>query len=123
MANSAFRVSVLNGVLAEAGIPVDGISIVDIAPTPPVVTIQYTADATAEQIALGDQILAQFDWRKRRALARTTVVTALQQLTTAQQNAILRHVVCEIVRNQPALAAQIDAALGTSLPVDEVDPL
>ena len=121
MANSAQRAQILDATLREAGIPIDGISIQQII-DPVQATIQFKPEATQEQINLGNQMLAEFDWRKRRALARNTVVTALQQFTTTQQNAILRHVVCDIVRNNPSLMAQIDAALGTSLPVDEVDP-
>lgn len=122
MANSTSRAIILDGLLREVGIPFDGISVIDINATPVNAVIQFKASATAEQIALGNQMLADFDWRKRRALARSVVVNALQQFTTAQQNAILRHAVCEMLRNSPQLAAQIDAVLGTSLPVDEVDP-
>lgn len=122
MANSAFRVSILDGLMREAGIPIDGISVVNINATPPVVNVQYKATATQEQIDLGNQMLAQFDWRKRRPLDRNTVVTALQNLTSQQQNSIIRHMVCEYLSNNPALAAKINAALGTALTVDEVDP-
>lgn len=122
MANSSSRVSILAGLLNEVGIPFDGISVIDIAASPVNAVIQFKTSATAEQIALGNQMLAAFDWRRRRALTRTVVVNALQQFTTAQQNAILRHAICEMLRNSPQLAAQIDAVLGTSLPVDEVDP-
>lgn len=122
MPNSSFRVSVLNGLLAEAGIPVVSVQVIDINATPVNAVIQYPPEATQEQINLGNDILSNFDWRRRRALNRTTVVTALNQLTTNQQNAILRHMACDYLRNNPSLAAQIDAGLGTSLPVDEVDP-
>ncbi len=122
MANSAFRVSILDGLMREAGIPIDGISVVDVNANPPVVNIQYNVSATQEQIDLGNQILAQFDWRKRRPLDRNVVVTALQNLTSQQQNAIIRHLVCDSLRNSPALTAKINSALGTSLTVDEVDP-
>lgn len=122
MANNSFRVAILDSLLREVGIPFDGISVIDINATPVNAVIQFKSSATAEQIALGNQMLAAFDWRKRRALTRSIVVNALQQLTPAQQNAILRHAVCEMLRNSPQLAAQVDAVLGTSLPVDEVDP-
>lgn len=122
MANSSQRAGILDGLLREAGIPIDGVSVVDVNATPPVVNIQYKASATQEQIDLGNQMLAQFDWRKRRALDRNTVVTVLQNLTSQQQNAIIRHVVCDALSNNPALAAKINSALGTALTVDEVDP-
>jgi hypothetical protein len=122
MANSSFRSTVLQGLLDQAQIPYESIVVVDINATPVDVHITYKPAATAEQISFGDTTLASFDWRKRRALSRATVVTALQSLTTNQQNAILRNVVCDLLRNNASLAAQIDAALGTSLPVDEVDP-
>lgn len=122
MANSIFRTDVLSALLLEAEIPFISIAVTDINADPVAASIVYKPEATPEQIGLGDQMLASFDWRKRRALSRTTVVTALNQLTTTQQNAILRHVVCDIIRNNAGLATKINAALGTSLTVDEVDP-
>lgn len=122
MANDAGRVGVLSDVLAEAGIPVSGISVADINANPVQFSISYAPSATAEQIALGDQIAAAFDWRRRRALARSVVVTAINQLTTQQITALLRHQAAEYLRTNPSLAAKITAALGTPLPVDEVDP-
>ena len=119
--NDAMRVFVLDALLREVGIPIVGISVQSVTPTVDV-TIQYAVEATAEQIALGQQMLEAFDWRARRKLSRSTVVTALGQLTTQQQNAIMRHLICDALRNNPSLSAQIDAALGTSLPVEEVDP-
>lgn len=122
MANSAFRSSVLAALLDELSIPYSGVQVADINADPVQASISYRPEATAEQIALGDSILAAFDWQRRRALPRNTVVTALQTLTTAQQNAILRHMACEFLRTNPTVAAKINAALGVSLPVDEVDP-
>lgn len=122
MANSLDRLTVLDAVLREAGIPIHGVSVQNLNSTPVQASISFRSEATQEQIDLGNDILATFDWRKRRALNRATVVTALNQLTTNQQNAILRHMACDYLRNNPSLAAQIDAGLGTSLPVDEVDP-
>lgn len=121
-ANSSFRSAILQGVLSEVGIPWLSVVVTDINANPVAAHLTYKPEATAEQIALGDSILASFDWRRRRSLTRGTVVTALQTLTTAQQNAILRHMACEYLRGNPGVAGQINAALGVSLTVDEVDP-
>lgn len=122
MANDSFRAGILDGLLREAGIPIDGISVLDISAMPPVVNVQYTDAATQEQRDLGAQIVAAFDWRRRRALDRATVVTALGQLTAQQITQVLRHTVCEQLRTNPALATKLNAALGVSLTVDEIDP-
>lgn len=122
MANDATRTSILHELISDAGIPISGISVVDINAVPPQVQVQYQPEATAEQITLGNQIVANFDWRRRRALARNTVVTALQNLTTAERNAILLHFMADYLRNHPQLAAKIATFLGVGLTVDEVDP-
>lgn len=122
MANDSSRVGILDGLLKDAGIPVDGISVVDINATPPVVNIQYNGSATQEQRDLGAQILSQFDWRRRRALTRATVVTAILNLTTLQRTAPLNHLLAEYLRTNPTIAAQIGVATATPITVDEVDP-
>lgn len=122
MANDASRVGILDGLIRDAGIPIDGISVVDVNATPPVVTVQYRPEATAEQIALGDQIKDAFDWRKRRSLDRVVVVVAINNLTVAQRAIIDAHMRAEYLRANPILAAQIGTAAGVPLPVDEVDP-
>lgn len=121
MPNSLDRLPVLQAVLAEAGIPIHGVAVISLV-SPVQAEIDFKAEATQEQINAGNAILATFDWRRRRALARATVVAVLNQLSAGQQNAILRHMACDYLRNHPTVAAQIDAGLGTSLPVDEVDP-
>lgn len=122
MANDAGRVAILDGLVRAAGVPIDGISVSNITPTPPLVTIQYKASATAEQIATGEAILAGFDWRRRRALDRNTVVAGLQSLTVGQRNTLVTHMLAEYLRDNPAIAAQIGTFLGTPVAVDEVDP-
>jgi hypothetical protein len=122
MANDASRVGILHELLVESGVPVDGISVADINANPVAYAVQYSASATVEQIALGDQLGAAFDWRKRRSLPRATIVTALNQLTNAQINAILRHQAAEYLRNNPQLALKLFAALDIPVVVDEVDP-
>lgn len=122
MANDASRVAILDGLLKDAGIPIDGISVNDINAVPPLVTVQYRPEATAEQIALGNQMRDNFDWRRRRALGRGTVVTAVNNLTAGQRAVIDAHMRAEHLRNNPQLAAVIATAVGVPLPVDEVDP-
>ena len=122
MANSSFRSPVLAGLLDELAIPYLSVVVSDINADPVGAHIDYKPEATQEQIDLGNATLAAFDWRKRRPLDRSTIVTAFQSLTTAQQNSVLRHIVCDVVRSNPALQSKINAALGLSLTVDEVDP-
>lgn len=122
MANDSFRASILDGLIRDAGIPLVSVQVIDINAVPPNVNLVFSPSATAEQIALANQIKDAFDWRRRRALARNTVVTGFQSLTTAQQNAIIKHLVCEMMRLNPSAAAQISQFVGAPLPVDEVDP-
>ena len=106
------------------GIPISGISDNNNGtdPYPQGVTISYLPEATAEQIALGDAELLAFDWRRRRMIARNTIVNTLASLTTAQQNAILRHIAAAFIREHKAEALNVIATLGANLPIDEVDP-
>lgn len=122
MANDALRAGILSALIRDAGIPIDGISINDINAVPPDVTVQYSALATAEQIALGEQIKDNFDWRRRRALARAVVVSAIGNLTAGQRAVIDAHMRAEYLRLNPTLAALIGTAAGVPLPVDEIDP-
>lgn len=122
MANSVLRQTVLLGLLDEVAIPYESLVVADINANPVGAHFVYKPAATAEQIALGDSILAAFDWRKRVALDRNTVVTALQQLTTQQQNTILRQIAGELLRTNAPLAGKIAAAVGVPLVVDQVDP-
>lgn len=122
MANDSHRINILDGLIRAAGVPIDGVSVTDINATPVAVVVQYQASATAEQIALAVQIVAQFDWRKRRALARNTVVTALQSLTAPQRALIQTHMMAEYLRDNADIATQIGVFLGTPITVDEVDP-
>lgn len=121
MANDATRNLILRGLLDQAGVP-NGVSVVDIATTPPTVNPNYPPTNTAEQNATGDEIIAAFDWRRRRPLTRNTVVAGLQSLTTGQRNSLLLHLLAEYFRANPSAAAQIGTFLGTPVAVDEVDP-
>jgi hypothetical protein len=122
MANDSGRVSILDELLRDAGIAIDGISVIDINATPPDVAIQFKVDATQEQRDLAAQMLADFDWRKRRPLDRGTVVAAMQNLTAQQRALVDRHEQAERLRTNPRLASLLGRALGTPLVVDEVDP-
>jgi hypothetical protein len=122
MANSAARVGILSALLNEAGIPINGISVSDINANPVEFTIDYKPEATTEQIVLGDQIGANFDWRKRRPLARATVVSGNTALTAGQRALVDAHVRADYLIAHPDLAAKLGLAVGAPLPVDEVDP-
>lgn len=106
------------------GIPIGGVSDNNNGTDayPQGVTINYLPAATAEQIALGEAEKESFDWRKRRMIARNTVVNTLAGLTAAQQNAILRHIAAAFIREHKAEALDVIATLGANLPIDEVDP-
>lgn len=122
MANDSGRVAILDKLIRDAGVPIDGISVADINANPVQFTIQFQASATQEQIDLAQQIGEAFDWRRRRALARNTVVTALQNLTAGQRAAIQLHQLAEYLRSNPDVAAQVGTFLGTPVSVDEIDP-
>lgn len=122
MANDAGRAAILQDKMIEAGVPVVGITVTDINATPVAFTVQYDAAITSEQQALGDQMAGDFDWRKRRALARATVVSSLGALTVGQRAAIDAHMRAEFLRQSPTLAAKIGLATETPIVVDEVDP-
>lgn len=106
------------------GIPITGVSDNNNGtdPYPQGVTISYSPEATQEQIDLGDAELLTFDWRRRRMIARNTIVNTLASLTAAQQNAILRHIAAAFIRANKAEALDVIATLGATVPVDEVDP-
>lgn len=121
MAFGQTRVAPFFEYLKANAIPVVGIAPL-VSDAPAGVTIQLDPAATAEQIAWANNARDTFDWRRRRSLSRNDIVTALQNLTTQQQNSVLRHVVCYLLRQNPQEAANVMAVIGTSLPVDEVDP-
>lgn len=114
------RVAAFESLLRNNSIPISGIGVSGDAPAG--ITINFLPAATAEQIAWANDQKASFDWRRRRAIARNTIVTTLAGLTANQQNAILRHVCAYIARQNPDEVANLAAVVGVSLPVDEVDP-
>lgn len=114
------RISAFDAYLTDNAVPINGVGIS--ADAPAGVSIDFKPEATAEQIAWATNARDTFDWRRRRPLSRNTIVTALANLTTAQQNAILRHIAAFIGRQNPSEVASLAAVVGISLPVDEVDP-
>jgi hypothetical protein len=120
MAFGQFRVGAFDALLRSAGVPIDGISLQ--ADAPAGVVIQFKETATPEQIAWAENAKATFDWRRRKPLTRNQIQAALANLTTGQQNAILRHAVCFLLRQNTSEAADIANVLGLALPVDEADP-
>ena len=115
------RVEAFEALLTANAIPFTGTSVSGDAPAG--IIINFAPSATAEQIAwANDQKDNVFDWRRRRPLARNTIVTTIAGLTTAQQNTIVRHIAAFIARQNPDECANIAAVLGVSFPVDEVDP-
>jgi len=120
--NDASRVGILDELIRQAGVPIDGISVADVNAVPPVVNVSYSVNATAEQIALGEQIKDGFDWRKRQPKERATVVIAMNQLTIAQRAIVDRAMIADFLRQNPRVAAAITAETGIPLVVDEVAP-
>lgn len=114
------RVSAFDAYLRTNSIPIDGISQNGAAPAG--ITIQFQVAATPEQIAWAENARDTFDWRRRRPLNRNTIVTALANLTTGQQNSVIRHIAAYIARQNPDEVAALAAVVGIALPVDEVDP-
>lgn len=106
--------------LQALGIPFDGLSNPD--DTSENLVINFLPEATQEQIDLANAEKETFDWRKRRMIARNTIVNTLASLTQSQQNAVVRHVVAAWVRQNKAEALDLLATLQQNVPIDEVDP-
>ena len=122
MARDAARSSILHSLIIQAGVPLVSVSVSDLNAEPPVIVLQFEAGATAEQIALANQIKDAFDWRRRRALTRNTVVAAFQALDATQRNQVMTHIFAEYLRTNVNAANQMAAFLGVPLVVDEIDP-
>lgn len=56
------RVAALDQTIREAGIPLDGIALVDPNSTPPVTRIDYRPEATVQQRTDGNAIVDGWDW-------------------------------------------------------------
>lgn len=122
MALDPTRKTILEALLTQANVPFTGVTINELSATPPDVDIAYTAGATAEQIALGEQILSEFDWRRRRALGLGACLAVVNSLTAQQITAILRLQAADYLRKNPLVAATVAALAGAPLPLDEIDP-
>lgn len=89
---------------------------------PESITINFLPEATAEQIAWAQNAKEIYDWRERRLLSRSQIVTAWQGLTDQQRNAVMRHLLAIIIRQNRSEVIQSLATVGVDLPIDEVDP-
>lgn len=115
------RLSAFDAALKRAGIPISGVS--HVGPAYADVTINFLPEATAEQQTQAEEMrTVSFDWRPRRALTRTQIVSGITALTTAQQNALLRHVLAHIARGNLGELVDIVETTGLPLAVDEVIP-
>lgn len=115
-----FRLGAFNDYLIANSIPVDSISSPN--ETVEALVITFGASATSEQIAWAENAKSTFDWRAQRALERNTIVGTLSGLNAAQQEAVFRHVIADILRERWALAAAISAITNTPVPVTEPVP-
>ena len=80
--NDPSRAAILDTLLKEAGIPIEGISVNNVNPGPPEVTVQYRPEVTQQQRDLAESIVDDFDWREREPLDRNTVVSSLGGLSS-----------------------------------------
>lgn len=122
--NSLDRQPYLEDLLKASAIPFTGITVTDINAEPPVVTINYSELATAQQIIDGNAILADFDWRARRALPTATVrATLLNALTQSDRTNLVVAILAQFLLGDPRQAAKLISLVGLSgVAVDEVDP-
>lgn len=122
MANDPDRLSLLDTLIRQAGVPIDGLSLIDVNSTPVNVTVQYQTAATTEQRTLAAQIVSDFDWRARVKLDRNTIVAAYQSLNATQKGLLLAHILSEYLRDNPNNATVIGQFLGVPITVDQVAP-
>jgi hypothetical protein len=118
--NPSPRLPDFDAALRRAGIPIDGVSWV--GPGLSDVTIQFQVTATQEQHDQAEQLRQTFDWRPRRALTRAQIVAGIGNLTSAQQTALLRHLLAVVCREHLNELADVLAVTGLPLAVDEVVP-
>ena len=116
----AGRLADFDAHLTSLGIPFSGLTNAD--NTVESLVIDFLPAATAEQITQANDAKVAFDWRKRRMIARNTIVNTLAGLTAAQQNAVVRHIVAAFIRANKAEALDLLATLQQNVPIDEVDP-
>lgn len=121
MALDPFRTGILDELIRQAGIPLVSVSVADINAVPPVVNLTFD-NATPEQVTLANQIVANFDWRRRRALHRNSVVAAFQSLNATQRNLVMAHILAEFLRTNVSAANAMASFLDVPISVDEVDP-
>lgn len=115
------RLQAFDRYLRQNAIPIDGLS--GSQPYgPETVTIQFKAEATAEQIAWAEAAKQSFDWRPRRFLTPAQIASVFAGLTTAQQNAVLRRVFALLVSQNEDWVLQVMADHGVAIPYDEVVP-
>jgi hypothetical protein len=118
------RIQAFDARLRALSIPIDGVNGTPATNPagPGTVAVQYQASATPEQIALGEAELAAFDWRPRRFLGRAAIATIIANLTTGQQNALLRRVAVDWIQEHESIVIAYLAEAGINVPYDEVVP-
>lgn len=116
------RIQAFEDHIRRAGIPIDGISVVDGSTSPPTLEFQYQPAATQEQRDWAAQAVGLWDWRPRRFLGDATIASVIAGLTTQQQNALMRRLLVLVLKEHEQQVAQALSDLGLSLPYDEVTP-
>jgi hypothetical protein len=90
--------------LAEAGIPVYGVSSADDGAT---VQINFKPEATEAERAQAAQIVATFDRRKRRPVQLASFLTSFNALTNAQKVEIAGAAIWLLMNERPDFAARV----------------
>lgn len=114
------RVLDFEAYIRGVGAPISGLSVS--GDPPDGVTVEFLAEATPEQVAWVANAKDTFDWRSRRLLERNQIVALLSDLTVAQRQALLAHMLAAYFRSNKSEAINVLATLGVALPIDEVDP-
>lgn len=109
------RLLQLDADIRAAGIPIDGVALLDPASAPPTVRIDFQASATQAQRTQAQSIVSGFDWTPRRPRPLATLRTEITNLTQAQRNTLLIMIAADFLREHPRAAE----ALGISISGDE----
>ena len=116
------RREAFGNVLTLLGIPYVGLS-----GGPPfnaqTVTIQFAPEATQEQRDFANNYKDnQFDWRPHRFVSTPSLVNLLASATVAQRNQFTLWVLANWIQDNEPKVREALAAIGFTLPFDEVAP-
>lgn len=114
-----FPITRLNTALQAAGIPYEHCAIVTRG-TPPTVRIDFKSEATAEQRAQAQAIVADTSasawWRPRQKRSYASLMTQIANLSAADRTKLVNLMLEDWLREHPKMAAQF----GVNLDGEEV---